>query len=45
MEKHAPCLDKNCGHCCDPVRFDIRNTGDLPKDKKVMLLLYQGTRL
>jgi Fe-S-cluster containining protein len=33
MEKHAPCLDKNCGHCCDPVRVDTRNIGMPPTDK------------
>lgn len=33
METHAPCLDKNCGHCCDPVKVDVRNVGDLPKDR------------
>jgi Fe-S-cluster containining protein len=33
MEKHAPCLDKNCGHCCNPVKVDIRNTGEPPTDK------------
>ncbi len=31
--KHGPCLDKNCGHCCDPIRVDMRNRGELPKDK------------
>lgn len=33
MEKHAPCLDKNCGHCCSPVKVDVRNSGEPPKDK------------
>lgn len=33
MEKHAPCLEKNCGHCCDPVKVDVKNVGELPKDK------------
>ncbi len=33
MERHAPCLDKNCGHCCDPVKIDTRNIGSIPKDK------------
>lgn len=33
MEKHAPCLDKNCGYCCDPVKVNIKNSGELPKDK------------
>ncbi len=33
MEKHAPCLEKNCGHCCDPVKVGIKNVGQLPKDK------------
>jgi Fe-S-cluster containining protein len=33
MERHAPCLDKNCGHCCDPVRVDIKNQGEPPTDK------------
>lgn len=33
MERHGPCLDKNCGHCCDPVKVNIKNTGEIPKDK------------
>ena len=34
--KHAPCTDKNCGFCCDPVKINkkaIINGFDLPKDK------------
>lgn len=34
MEKHAPCLDKNCGYCCDPVKIDTRNIGQPPTDKQ-----------
>lgn len=34
MENHAPCLDKNCGYCCEPVKVNVRNHGDLPKDKQ-----------
>lgn len=33
MEKHVPCLEKNCSHCCDPVRIDTKNTGEPPSDK------------
>jgi Fe-S-cluster containining protein len=33
MENHAPCLDKNCGYCCDPVKVNVKNHGEPPKDK------------
>ena len=39
MEKinlHSPCVEKNCGDCCDPVKVDQRNLMNgmkLPKDK------------
>lgn len=33
MERHAPCLEKNCGHCCEPVKVDVKNVGQLPRDK------------
>ncbi len=35
-EKHAPCTDKNCSFCCDPVKIDkkaIISGLELPKDK------------
>lgn len=31
--KHGPCLDKNCAHCCDPGRIDTRNIGQPTTDK------------
>lgn len=34
MEKHGPCVEKKCGFCCDPVRVDIKNKGEPPRDKK-----------
>ena len=30
---YKPCLDKNCGHCCNPVRVDVKEQGEPPKDK------------
>ena len=32
--KHGPCLDKNCGFCCDPVRVSAKAQGQPPTDKK-----------
>ncbi|MEI7452314.1 MAG: YkgJ family cysteine cluster protein [Candidatus Falkowbacteria bacterium] len=37
-EKFGPCLDKNCSHCCDPVKIEFRKGYDydgipLAKDK------------
>ena len=33
MEKFGPCQDKSCGHCCDPVKIDIKSQGNTPTDK------------
>lgn len=36
FNKHAPCLDKNCSFCCNPVKIDqraIRDGFESPKDK------------
>lgn len=36
FNKHAPCTDKNCSFCCNPVKINKRaiiNGLELPKDK------------
>lgn len=36
FNKHAPCLDKNCSFCCDPVKINqraVRSGFGSPKDK------------
>ena len=35
FNRHAPCLDKKCSFCCDPVKMNqkvMRSGFDLPKD-------------
>ena len=32
MNNHGPCLDKNCGYCCDPVKVNAKVKIDIPKD-------------
>lgn len=38
MENHGPCLEKNCGYCCDPVKINAKANFDLPVDKEGLSL-------